>query len=692
MKKCLLLAALLIVSQIQLRAQQQSLFNVSSDTVCVKQLITLTSNITGSTYYWGFCSGYIPNTPTGLNLGSTFSFNAPSAIDIVKDVDSNYYGFVINRGSKEFLRLNYGRSLANVPTVTNYGSFNGVLPDSPATLYIVRDNIFNNCYVFVAGGDTITNSALARIDFHSSYGNSTPNIVNFGNLENKLNGPRGLFVGYDANLGRWYGYCVNHQSSTLVRIDFDLSITNTPLQYDLGNPGGGSLNAPSDMVVKQDNGVWFFYVLNQGNNGMSRIDFGSTLNNLTPTGNILSISGDLLDNPTSLSLTQDCGNYHFFVTGTDNITLGSALTRLDMSDPTVNTLFSVNLKNIGQENQSTSISTIIRDYDNLYAYITNAGDNSLTRITFPTCTNSSIHSSSSKTPPSFSYNDTTNGPVTYNIYFAVDEGLPTQQVACQTITVYPYPKIFLFPSDTSICQGDTINLRVISADANTFRWSPLYNISDSVGTSVKAWPRYSLPYNLEIPYANGCIVDTFVNVHVKQVVADAGPDRQISDGAKTILGGPNTSVGTGYVYSWAPNQFIDNVTVTNPVANPAYDFTYYLNVAITLNDSVTCQASDTVIVHVGCDEIHLPNAFLPKSSNSTTNTFKILNREIVKLDYFRIFDRWGNKVFETSDPTQGWDGQENGTDALMGVYVWEIQGYCTTGQRYTRSGNVTLLR
>lgn len=698
MKKCLLLASLVVLLQINTKAQQ-TLFNVSvpSDTVCINQLISLTSNVTGSTYYWGFCSGFLSNTPVGQNLGNGFHLNDPSGIDIARDVDSNYYGFVINRGTSELLRLSFGRSLSNTnPTVTNYGNFNGVLPDSPSTLYLTWDAQFHNWYIFVAGGTNVSNSTLARIDFHDSLSTKlTPTIVNFGNLYNKLNNPRGLFVGYDAGQTRWYGYCVNYNTNSLIRIDFDNNITNTPLVNDIGNPNN-SLSSPTDMVAQLDRGSWYFFVTNLASNSISRIDFGNTLNNLSPFGNPLTTTGDQLDSPTALTITADCGTYHLFITGNNILTPGAYnITRVDvaMDSTIVGPYYSLNIGNIGQENRPTAISHVIRDYDNLYSFVTNASDNTLTQLTFETCHNSSIHSSTAKTPPSFSYYNTNPKDTTiYNIYFAVDEGLPTQRVACQQIVVLPVPPIILFPSDTNICQRDTINLRAISADALGFKWSPLYNIADSVGTSVKAWPQYSLKYFVEIPFANGCVVDTFANIHVKQITADAGPNRQISDGAKTILGGPNTSVGSDYTYSWTPNQFLDNVASPNPTADPAYDFTYYLNVSTYLNDSVTCYANDTVVISVGCDNIHLPNAFIPGSTNSTTNHFGILNKEIVKLDYFRIFDRWGNKVFETSDPTQGWDGMENGTYAQVGVYVWEIQGYCTTGKRFTRSGNVSLLR
>jgi gliding motility-associated-like protein len=69
-----------------------------------------------------------------------------------------------------------------------------------------------------------------------------------------------------------------------------------------------------------------------------------------------------------------------------------------------------------------------------------------------------------------------------------------------------------------------------------------------------------------------------------------------------------------------------------------------------------------------------------------------LNTQIVKLNYFVVFDRWGKKMFETSDISKGWDGNIDGNPAPVGVYIWEADGFCLSGKRFTRSGNVTLLR
>src|SRR4051794_21225201 len=120
MKKCLLLIALLVLSKWNMLCAQ-TLFN-APDTVCINQDVKLTSNVFNQqSYFWGFCSGYLVNAPTGTNLGNNFGFHLPASIDIVYDSGS-YYGFVVNSRTTELERLNFGNSLSNIPTVTNFGN------------------------------------------------------------------------------------------------------------------------------------------------------------------------------------------------------------------------------------------------------------------------------------------------------------------------------------------------------------------------------------------------------------------------------------------------------------------------------------------------------------------------------------------------------------------------------------------
>ena len=88
----------------------------------------------------------------------------------------------------------------------------------------------------------------------------------------------------------------------------------------------------------------------------------------------------------------------------------------------------------------------------------------------------------------------------------------------------------------------------------------------------------------------------------------------------------------------------------------------------------------------------VPNAFVPGNGFSENGSFRVLKRGDVVLDRFVVYDRWGVKVFETSDILEGWDGRYQGKAQPMGVYVYLIEGRLPDGQKVQLQGNVTLIR
>jgi gliding motility-associated-like protein len=676
MRKCLLFVTLLMVSHMK-DIKAQSLFN-APDTVCDRQPIQLTSNIAASSYYWGFCSAFLYDQPSGTNLGPDPNLNTPGGIEIAKD-GINYYGFVVNTATNELVRLNFGPSLASIPTSTNLGTLNNTIPTEPTDVFLMKDGS-GNWFMFVAGGLTQATSSLARIDFGQSLAN-TPNSVNFGNLTGVLNGPRGIFIQEEA--GDYIGYLVNNIDDKLIKLDFTNNISLTPNVTDLGSTF--SFSQPTDLVAVFEAGNWYLFVTNQGDNTITRIDLGPTLNNI-PVGSNIGTLGNKLFGPNGITFVRDCGFEHLLVVNA----VSNDITMVDMATA-IGPYNARQFPGVGAMTLPSGISRLVRERDNVYAYVSNGFGNSLSQIVFQQCTNSNIQSSTDAIPPKFQYSlDVPGNPgvaQVFNVYLAVNEGLPNMQVECKQITVIPIPQMTL-SNDTVICQGDTIQLFVQAFGAEGYTWRPSYNIDDTSAFAPKVWPEYSVSYYVTIPYSNGCIVDTPIRVDVSKNHADAGPDRTINDGAKTILGGPMTTEGPQYTYTWLPNTFINNIAVPNPVVNPPYDFTYYLEVRNTFG----CYDIDTVVVRVVCNDINLPNAFAPESKNSGSNRFGIMNKQIIKLNYFRIFDRWGQLAFETTDVTKQWDGTINSKEAPMGVYVWEADGFCTEGLRFKRSGNVTLIR
>lgn len=649
------------------------------DTVCANQPIQLLSNVPGEkSHYWGFCSGYLFNAPTGENLGAGFNLDGPTGIEVAKDDDSNYYAFIINVTDRSFTRLSFGKSLENTPTATSFGDMDGIFPAEVNAMHLVRDPSDNHWYIFVTAGATQATSSLSRIDFGKSLAN-TPNIVNFGNLENKLFIPRGMYVAKEGK--NWYGFLVNSGDNKLLRFNLDSNISLTPTITEVV-PGLPLLSAPTDIGPLIDGGKLYFFITNGGNATISLIEMDSLLN-LTPVIN--PVTGSLPDMtfPANITLLRDCDEIHAYVTD------GASHDLFKINMPAVKGPYTgIDYSNIGGLLSPLGMSRVIRDRDNVYIYITNQADNTVSRVKFGACTRSDIKYSLTNKPPQYRY-DTAG---LYNVYYAVNEGMPDMKVQCKQIRVLPIPQVFLFPTDTTICQGDTLAIRVVSVNALSTTWTPNYNISSTDKLEIKVWPEFSTDYRIKLPFPLGtCIVDTFVSVTVKKVKADAGPDRTIADGASTMVGGPNTIRGENFLRRWIPDQYIDDVYAEFPIVRPPHDFTYYLVVSDTLNPFNVCTDIDTVVIRVGCENINLPNAFMPES-NGARAQFGLLNRQIAKLDKFNIFDRWGKMVFTTDDPTKQWDGTINGEKAAVGVYVWEVDGFCLSGKRVNMTGNVMLIR
>ncbi|HTN45374.1 MAG TPA: gliding motility-associated C-terminal domain-containing protein [Flavipsychrobacter sp.] len=672
MRKSLLVLLLLACSQLHISFAQESLFS-APDSVCVRQPIYLADSFTtpAESYYWGFCSGYIYGTAQGINWGPILP-GSPSAIEVAKDGE-DYYKFIAVKGatSDQLIKFEYGKSLSNIaPTIINMGTLSNVMPIETSKLFLTKDK--GNWHLFICGGTTPANSSIVRLDFGDTLGN-TPNIVNMGNLFGLLNKPRGIFVQEEA--GEYFGYVVNQADNKLLRLLFGKNISNTPVVVDLG--AGFGFNAPSDMVHVLNEGSWYVFVPNQAGNNLTRLDFGASIAT-TPTDKDLGDLDGRIFGPNSVTFVRDCNNMHLFFT---NVTTDD-MSRVDF--PTVDGPFTgANYTGFAGISSPTAISRVIRDRDSIFAYVTNGNSNSYSQIYFPQCYNSSIASSTEKNPPVYSYDQ----PGLYNVYLAVNEGRADMQIECKQIEVLPLPPMTV-SRDTGICQGDTIQLSVVSPQALTYVWTPNYRIDTIDVHNVKVAPEFTVKYHLQMSYSTGCIVDTGVLVEVSKNKADAGPDRIIADGAKTTLGGPLTTMGANYTLTWTPNQFINDLSTATPVVTPPFDFTYYLEVTNTDG----CYSIDSVIVHVDCNDINVPNAFSPESPNAGVNRVGVMNRNIVKLNSFSIYDRWGRQVFFTTDITNEWDGKVNGKPAPFGVYVWEADGFCAEGRRFRRSGNVTLIR
>jgi gliding motility-associated-like protein len=106
-----------------------------------------------------------------------------------------------------------------------------------------------------------------------------------------------------------------------------------------------------------------------------------------------------------------------------------------------------------------------------------------------------------------------------------------------------------------------------------------------------------------------------------------------------------------------------------------------------------CKAEDTVTINVNTStDIFIPNAFTP-NNDGVNDQFKMFGElsNIYFLD-ISVFDRWGEKVFESNDPNFEWDGTYRGEPAPIGVYIYVATAVFNNGSHRDFKGSVTLLR
>lgn len=676
-KRFLAFAIALLAGLPALRAQDTTLFT-APDTVCARQLIQLRTAQQASSYYWSFCPGTLRSTPSFRNLPNTFQLNNPVAIEAAKDDNGRYYAFALNRATRSLVRLDFGTTLVNTPVYTVLSAYDTTMPDSGGGLHLMRAG--TDWHLFATAGSTAADAAIIRLDFGSSLSND-PTATRLGNPGGLLSDPKDLYVTREGS--RYYGIILDAASNSLVRADFGGIINGVPTLQNLGNIGG--MNNPGHMAVAKINNGYQFYITNTGNSSLTTITFSASLGGASSGVN----SGNLFNNlyePTGLAYYRDCDNpYLVIANAAANTTIR---VKLDAAGNVTTDPLDVNLllTNINNFATPSGMTGFLRDSANLYTLVANKRNGSLTRIRFGACSRATIPGSTSATPSPFSFD--TAGVFTVNLI--LNDGQPDMRTGCRQIYVLPQPGLNV-SNDTLICQGDTIKLRAQSLSADSIRWSPGVSLSDTVSQEIAAFPQHTTRYRALLNYADGCVVDTSILVRVVESVADAGPDRTIPDGTSVLLGGPLTSSGPDFTYRWSPANYLDDSTRQFPLAQPFTNYTYYFTV-IHSTPELTCASTDSVVVRTVCSAITLPNAFAPESNIDGITRFGLLNKQLVKLISFRIYNRWGQEVYKSIDLSSGWDGTYNGKLAENGVYVWHVDGFCPGGQRITQTGNVTLLR
>ncbi len=249
-----------------------------------------------------------------------------------------------------------------------------------------------------------------------------------------------------------------------------------------------------------------------------------------------------------------------------------------------------------------------------------------------------------------------------------------------TVTVVPLVDADAGP-DLTICDGDEVELQ--ASGGAQFAWTPSYGLSDPTIANPIANPSEDTEYIVRV--YNECFEDfdtLFITVNPTPFV-DAGTSVTINIGEEHTIDG----FADGNVF-WTPETGLSNPNIPNPVVQLIEPQTFYLNA----ENEFGCTAIDSVTIDLTYFiEAVLPNAFSP-NGDGLNDIFRFNMRGIKEVRAFRIYNRWGQKIFEGFSPEDGWDGTYKGELQDMGVYVYYVDMVSFLDEHLVEKGNVTLVR
>jgi gliding motility-associated-like protein len=245
-------------------------------------------------------------------------------------------------------------------------------------------------------------------------------------------------------------------------------------------------------------------------------------------------------------------------------------------------------------------------------------------------------------------------------------------------------------SNTTICFGNDVHLS--GSGGTLFRWSPntfLNNANLQNPTSVR--PANTITYYLNVAAANGCVSlqkGSVTITVIPEAKLFAGNDTVIAMGQPLPLQAVDVNHSGFNTFLWSPSYGLSNPFVANPLAIVDHDINYTV-IANTANGCTT-GSMIKIKVYKG-PEIYVPTAFTP-NGDGLNDVLRAKPVGMRSFSYFRIYNRWGQPVFVTSDPQQGWDGSIKGVMQSTGTYMWMAEATDYKGNIIQRKGSVTIIR
>ncbi len=265
------------------------------------------------------------------------------------------------------------------------------------------------------------------------------------------------------------------------------------------------------------------------------------------------------------------------------------------------------------------------------------------------------------------------------------------------LTVEVTPVNATLPAETTLCEPtNSSSLTVTNLDPTqqlSYNWSPANAIVSGINEATAVVnPTVASVFTVEVENQYGCrdTLQASIIVINLRITAAVEPD--------TIFQGEQAQLNVvtdcqGCTYSWTPTGVLNDPNIQNPIATPTETTTF--SVTVTLGQCTAEASVQLVVLQAICDPSHvfLPNAFSP-NGDGNNDIFRLRSNfldQLLEMELI-VFNRWGQKMFETTNPLQGWDGKFNGEELPPDVYGYYLRVVCPNEEELIQKGNVTLLR
>jgi gliding motility-associated-like protein len=252
-----------------------------------------------------------------------------------------------------------------------------------------------------------------------------------------------------------------------------------------------------------------------------------------------------------------------------------------------------------------------------------------------------------------------------------------------TLTISAASNADINYSNSNYCSGANIIVEPVitgtlgglfTSNSNTIT---VDNQTGDINLNTSLAGNYLITYT--IPAANGC--NQFTTVAAVQVLP--GPQVDISSSVTINQFQSATLIANGNgLFTWNNGVENDSITV-KPEESTEYCVTSTLN-------SCVDTACTMVYFELDCGEVYIPNAFSPNSDSN--NDLQCVLGNCIETMNFVIYNRWGEKIFESSSQNNCWDGTYKGKMCNNGVYVYRLDATLKNKEFITKQGNINLIR